>query len=410
MALLSNELCGTKLIDLRSKVSSREGSVLKNLGAIALIFCGASLAWLILGATLVTRTDDSDSTQRGRLSSQWGSAQTQDPPKFTVQVDAHHTVQLPILGSRIDVGLNLTQRRKGLLWYNLYDVSFAGHYTVKNTTKNPNMLVTVTLPASDATLADFVVRVDGHAVDDDQPVPVAPGASAAVEISYQSRGMDSWSYGFADKDVARATDFILTMTTNFQAIDFPPKTLLPTSEVQDGSGWQLQWKYATLVTGNAIGMTIPYPLQPGPLAQRITFWAPVSLLFYMFVMLLITTLRGIHLHPTNYFFLASAFFAFHLLLAYLVDRIPLEAAFAICSIVSMFLTITYLRLVIGWRFAAFEAGLVQLIYLVLFSWALFNEGWSGLTITIGAIITLFVAMQLTGKIRWSERFAAPSYS
>jgi inner membrane protein involved in colicin E2 resistance len=122
-------------------------------------------------------------------------------------------------------------------------------------------------------------------------------------------------------------------------------------------------------------------------------------------MLLITTLRGIDLHPMNYFFLACAFFAFHLLLAYLVDRMPLMAAFLICSVVSMFLTISYLRLVVGLRFAAFEAGIVQLIYLVLFSYALFNEGWSGLTITIGAIITLFVAMQLTGRIRWDERFA-----
>ena len=385
--------------------------MLKNLGAIAAIFCGASLAWLILGATLATRTADSDSTQRGRLSSQWGSAQTQNPPKFTVQIDAHHTVDLPILQSRINVGLDLQQRRKGLLWYNLYDVSFAGHYIVRNTTKNSNVLVVVTLPASDATFADFVVRVGGRAVDDDEPVSIAPGASTAIDVGYRSRGMDSWSYAFVDKDgVARVTDFDLTMTTNFQAIDFPPKTLLPTSEVSQGNGWLLQWRYGTLVTEDGIGMTIPFPLQPGPLAQRITFWAPVSLLFYIFVMLLITTLRGINLHPMNYFFLACAFFAFHLLLAYLVDRDPLEAAFAICSVVSMLLTITYLRLVIGWRFAAFEAGIVQLIYLVLFSWALFNEGWAGLTITIGAIITLFVAMQLTGKIRWSERFAAPTYS
>jgi inner membrane protein involved in colicin E2 resistance len=225
-----------------------------------------------------------------------------------------------------------------------------------------------------------------------------------IQINYRSRGMESWMYRFKD-DVESVRDFNLTMTTNFKAIDFPPKTLLPTSEVADGSGWRLQWSYATLVTGNRIGMTVPYPLQPGPLAQRITFWAPVSLLFYIFVMLLITTLRGIDLHPMNYFFLACAFFAFHLLLAYLVDRMPLMAAFVICSVVSMFLTISYLRLVVGLRFAAFEAGIVQLIYLVLFSYALFNEGWSGLTITTGAIITLFVAMQLTGRIRWDERFA-----
>jgi inner membrane protein involved in colicin E2 resistance len=196
------------------------------------------------------------------------------------------------------------------------------------------------------------------------------------------------------------------MTTNFKAIDFPPQTLLPVSEESNGNGWRLQWKYGTLVTANAIGMVIPYPLQPGPLAQRITFWAPVALLFYLFVMLLITTLRGIDLHPVNYFFITCAFFAFHLLFAYLVDRIPLLTAFVICSLVSMFLTISYLRLVAGWRFAAVESGLAQLVYLILFSYALFNEGWSGLTITTGAIVTLFVAMQATGRIRWSERLAA----
>jgi inner membrane protein involved in colicin E2 resistance len=216
--------------------------------------------------------------------------------------------------------------------------------------------------------------------------------------------MESWVYKFKN-GTESIDDFALTMTTNFSNVDFPPQTLPPTTEQQIGGGWRGQWKYATLVTGSGIGMVVPYPLQPGPLAQRITFWAPVALLFYLFVMLLIATLRGVDLHPVNYFFLACAFFAFHLLFAYLVDRIPVEYAFTICSIVSMFLTISYLRLVVGWRFASVESGIAQLIYLVLFSWALFNEGWSGLTITIGAIITLFVAMQLTGRIRWSERLA-----
>jgi hypothetical protein len=43
---------------------------------------------------------------------------------------------------------------------------------------------------------------------------------------------------------------------------------------------------------------------------------------------------------------------------------------------------------------------------VLFSYAFFWKGFTGLAITIIAIITLFVVMQVTGRIRWSERFAA----
>jgi hypothetical protein len=69
------------------------------------------------------------------------------------------------------------------------------------------------------------------------------------------------------------------------------------------------------------------------------------------------------------------------------------------------LVISYLRLVVGLRFAAVEAGLAQLIYLVLFSYAFFFKGFSGLAVTIGSIITLFIVMQLTARIRWSENFA-----
>jgi hypothetical protein len=43
--------------------------------------------------------------------------------------------------------------------------------------------------------------------------------------------------------------------------------------------------------------------------------------------------------------------------------------------------------------------------LVLFSYAFFFKGYTGLAVTIGAIITLFVVMQMTGRIRWAEKFA-----
>jgi inner membrane protein involved in colicin E2 resistance len=180
--------------------------------------------------------------------------------------------------------------------------------------------------------------------------------------------------------------------------------LAPVRKQETKNGWELTWQSKNLLSGFRIGMIMPEKLQPGPLAGRISYFAPVSLLFFFFLMFIITTLRGIELHPMNYFFLACGFFAFHLLLAYLVDVISLHVAFVICSIVSMALVISYLRLVVGMRFAAVEAGSAQLIYLVLFSYAFFFKGFSGLAITIGSIITLFVVMQVTGRIRWAEKF------
>jgi len=200
-------------------------------------------------------------------------------------------------------------------------------------------------------------------------------------------------------------DFVLAAHTSFRDIDFEDNTLPPAGKQPRDGGWDLEWRYKNLLTGASIAIVMPEALQPGPLAAEISLFAPVSLLFFFFVMLLFTTLKNVDLHPVNYFFLAAAFFSFHLLFAYTVDHISLPAAFALASIVSVFLVISYLRLVVGMRFAAVEAGLAQLVYLVLFSAAFFLKGFTGLTVTIGSIVTLFVAMQLTGRIRWSERFA-----
>src|SRR6202007_1331524 len=106
----------------------------------------------------------------------------------------------------------------------------------------------------------------------------------------------------------------------------------------------------------------------------------VSLLFFLFPSFIITTIRGIDLHPMHYFFLATSFFAFHLLLAYLVDHVSIHAAFLISSAVSIFLVVRYLRIVVNARFALREAALSQFVYLVLFSYAFFFKGFTGLAI------------------------------
>jgi inner membrane protein involved in colicin E2 resistance len=192
------------------------------------------------------------------------------------------------------------------------------------------------------------------------------------------------------------------MTTDFDDIDFPEGSLSPTAKSRLDGGWKLAWEFDNLVTGKQIGMDLPNRLNPGPLAARITFFAPVSLLFFITVLLILGILQRRNLHPMHYFFLSAAFFSFHLLLAYLVDHIDIHAAFVISSAVSLFLVVSYLRLVGGDRFAFRQAGLAQLVYLVLFNYAFFFEGYTGLTVTVGSVLTLFVLMRLTAKVDWNR--------
>jgi inner membrane protein involved in colicin E2 resistance len=106
----------------------------------------------------------------------------------------------------------------------------------------------------------------------------------------------------------------------------------------------------------------------------------------------------------NYFFIGAAFFSFHLLLAYLVDHISVDLAFVISSVVSVFLVVSYMRLVVSNKFAFVEVALSQFVYLVLFSYTFFFEQYTGLVITVMSVLTLFIMMQFTGRIDWSEVF------
>ena len=109
----------------------------------------------------------------------------------------------------------------------------------------------------------------------------------------------------------------------------------------------------------------------------------------------------------GYLFLAATFFSFHLLFSYLVDHVSPFPAFLIASAVSLLLTASYVRLAVDWKFAIRSAGFWQLVFLVLFAYAFFFEGYTGLTITIGAILTLAAMMKLTGRVNWEEAFARP---
>ena len=271
------------------------------------------------------------------------------------------------------------------------------------------------LPAQDAIFDDFVFTVDGRPLSPGNQISkeitassnAGPGAPVVLEVQYRSRGLGTWTYAFggADDGVSQVRDFNLAMQTNFDDIDFPAGTVSPSEKTAIPGGWRLTWAFANLISGQAIGMELPEKLNPGPFAARVTFFAPVSLLFFLAVMVMVGTTSGPSLHPMHYWFIAAAFFAFHLLLAYLVDHVSVNIAFGTAAAVSLALVVSYLRIVTGMRHALLRAGAAQLIFLVLFSYAFFFEGFTGLSITIGAIVTLFVLMQMTARVSWEDVFS-----
>jgi hypothetical protein len=382
--------------------------------AIGFIIVCTAAGWFILGTSILVRSGVALNSSSSEVTGGWGPTMTQPHPIIYYNspgsADGRHLIQPS--ESEVAVALRYEPKKKGLLWYRTYLVDFRGDYSLQNPTQiTQTIYVRFEFPASDASYSDFSFSIDGSAATGNnktadgitEAVTLAPGQTAMFSVAYKSRGTNRWGYSFGD--ATRIRNFRLSMTTDFSEFDFPAGTGSPTERARNSNGWHFVWSYPDVINAQAVAMTMPSVANPGPVASRISFFAPVSLLFFFAVLVLMGMVWRISLHPMNYFFLAAGCFAFQLLFAYLVDLIPLSLAFVISAAVSLMLVSGYLLAAAGRRFA--QLGLVaQFAYMVLFSYSFFFEGLTGLTITIGAILTLALLMVTTAKVNWAEKFTS----
>ncbi len=400
------------------------------LASLVVVFVVAAVGWMVLGGSVRFRQETTDRDLRGKVEALWGQPITQTAPTFTSLPAPPETIRdfgpgagtgqkappaprvLQPEATSIDARFHLNFRKKGLLWYRTYDVAFDAAYTVRNDSEEDVILTAeVALPAARQTYDNFAFALeDGAAAEsaDGQGGVwrcggrIRPGETAVVHLRYETRGLDRWAYRLAP-DVACVRGFRLDVTTDFGGFDFPlTSPTIPATPIA-GGGYQFGWHYDTLLSGLEIAFDMPTRLNPGPLAARISFFAPVGLLFFLVVMVLVGVVRDRNLHPMHYLFVCAAFFAFHLLFAYLVDLIDINLAFLISAVVSVLLVASYVVRFMGARFALLGVAPAQVLFLILFSYAFFFQGYTGLTITIASVVTLAVMMHLTARIDWDEK-------
>jgi inner membrane protein involved in colicin E2 resistance len=407
--------------------------------AIIAVFIAACIGWAILGLSTASRTAQQSSRLGPEVQSLWGQEQRQVAPTFnfrwrtprvverTEEDEGHrrkrilretvwddHAKAVLASSTRVNADIHLDQRLKGLLWYSLYDTVFEGGWSyVHEEAESGTLDLSFAFPVPEATYDDFKFIVDGRDMAAElRPergvvavsLPVVPGQKVALAVHYKTRGRDTWQYAPAD-GVASLRDFNLAIRCDFVAIDYPHGTISPSTRRHEGNGWVLTWDFRQVVGGQAMGLTMPERIQPGELANQLTATAPISLLLFFILLFSLGVLQKLDIHPANYLAIAGAFFSFHLLFAYCVDHIHIAGAFAIASASSIVMVVSYMRLVVSPRFAFREVALAQLVYQVGFSLAHFARGYTGLTISVLATLTLFTLMMLTGRVRWSQVFA-----
>lgn len=396
------------------------------------IYAAAFLAWQILGAVTSNRTSTQEQHLDKDVQGLWGGPLDQIDPAIHFDWTTHHEVivndhtdvvtdehaiQVTPEQTEIEAQIALDQRLKGLLWYSLYGLTFDGRWTFayRGPVAEGQLRVFLKLPDASAMYDDFRFEVDGVdrtralEVDRDErgvTLPAKTGQVVVLHVHYRTRGLGTFSY--SPVNAGSLSHFHLRLTTDFADIDYPPNATSPTHKARVGTGWQLDWSFEQVLSGKPMGVVMPSHIQPGELAAALSFSAPISLLMFFVVLLALAAVRRLDIHPINYLAIACAFFAFQLLFAYSVDHLPLGWAFALSSAASIGLVTSYLRLVVDSRFAFREAAAAQLVYQVGFALAHFWEGYTGLTVSVLATLTLFLVMQMTGRLKWSQLLAQPA--
>ena len=439
---------------------------IRKLLAVGLVFVGFSLAWIILGNVNTSRTEKQSQVLLTRVQNAYGGPLVITPPQIFYEVVLEKTVTINGIDtvskhkqkelvdpSKTDISIDLRMERKkaGNLWFPVFTAAYQGEYeynfeSIPREYRAQSLFLLPGLNSSESLFNNIEMKIDDTVI---QPLSklvagtpvkleekVILAGNVKVVFNYKTTGTDYMLYVISGQKqhlpnpdnkenfsgqinnvaekydyverLTRLDDFSVKVTTDFKNYDFPVRTIPPTDREAKGNITEFYWNFNKTVTGKNIGIIIPKLRNPGEIAGRISFFAPVSLLFFFVVMIIISLLIKKVLHPMHYFFLAATFLSFHLMFSYIADHVSIYLAFGIAAVISCLLTFSFLVRIHRWRYAV-SATSLQFLYLIIFSWSFFYKtseglGITGLIVTVVSVITLFLLMRLTGKINWDEVF------
>lgn len=408
----------------RTGSNGRTSKVLRYL-AVGVIFIAFTVAALVLGARFSIKNEQVALANESGVSDRWGGAISQPAPVITYlfeparynqkgELVKAEVVQRKVPESDITVELKLSYRDRGQMRFPGYEVAFKSAYVVENPfDRILPVSFNFPIPSNSGLLKDFFIIVDGVPYRGDQDYSngvdwyesLKPGEKRVIQITYTSRGMGDWSYGLATYQGA-IPHFKLQLTSNFADIDYPEGTMVPTvMEVdEDADRAELVWEFDNLVSGQNIGVTIPKPLDVGRATARILFFVPLALLFFLGLILLLTSIKDKPIHPMHYLFITGGFFVFHILMSYLVVLVPLVWAFLISFAVSVVMTLGYTLLIRKGWVVVLASGLGITLFQLGFSLAQFFTEIRGLILALIIIAGLALAMAFTARVEWKGKF------
>ncbi len=364
----------------------------------------------VISLQISNRSSFASSELRQDVMDRWGAPIRQPAPSVRYVASGsvfNSLTPLPLDKQSITVNAAMNYRKRGLVYFSGFDLSFGGQYEVENREDHPIDLVFV-FPIharkNQVLLSDLSFTVNGQRApvnlsgENDRLVwtgRARPGERLRYEISFRGRGLDSFVY-VLDPSL-RVNGFRLAFHVTGGANYDYPSGVVPAGSVlaRDGAA-SLVWEYGSLESGVPVGLVLPsekaFDSIIGTMVRRC--WAPFIPFF-----LAIVCLGLFHRRPLEAWqaYLVAAWYGlFFVLLAYLAAFMNFHLAYGVSLVVNGSLLFFYARNLIS-KTAAWLALGATGAFLLLPTLAVILQGYTGL------LYTLEIALGLAGLMIFTTR-------
>ena len=244
--------------------------------------------------------------------------------------------------SNVAVDLSLERKKVGNLWFPVFFAKYRGQYeydveAIPKDVRSETLFLLPGLSSSESIFRNIEFKLNGASVEplarivSNTPIELTTtryvNGKLMVDFSYETTGTDYFLYllsnlgqqqnmgenevrseGIEKARLTRLDNFDLKLTTDFIKYEFPKRTVPYTTLRQEDGRSEFEWLFDKTVTGKNIGLIVPEELNPGDIASRISFFAPISLLFFFVVVTIFGILAKNRLHPMHYAFLGGDLF------------------------------------------------------------------------------------------------------
>lgn len=396
------------------------------IGAFFVAFSGASLA---IGLRIDDRHASTYSRSLKAVQQIWGGTIRQVPPSFTYDDIAtrEYTNEKtgnietrPVIVSRSvgiesqDVRVNIASniRQKGLLKFAGYGLEFDGTYVIRNNGPRAQTFdFRFDIPENAGNITGIEILLEDRPYSGDTNLAdgfqwrgkLAPRETKRFRIQYNAKGTDRFDYLLGANQLA-LDRLNFELTTDFSEYRIPEDAMAPTAEGADDQTAKLSWSSENLVTGQNIALRFEIEGNYGKIASKLFYYAPLALLLFTGFLLIVNAAKGVRLHPMHFLFLMTGFFVFYLFGSYIISFVHILLGIGLALALSTGIMLYYAYLIRkGDEFlqsVAFGAAMFQWI----FSIAFFFPAYTGLMITLAAIIALVALMRATAAIEWEDKW------